>query len=30
MARAHTFGAERGLTRLEGFADGVFAIAITY
>lgn len=29
MARPQTFGAERGLKRLEGFADGVFAIAIT-
>lgn len=26
---AHTHGAERGLTRLEGFSDAVFAIALT-
>lgn len=26
---ARTYGAERGLTRLEGFSDAVFAIALT-
>ena len=26
---AHTFGAVRGLKRLEGFSDAVFAIALT-
>jgi len=29
MAKAETFGAERGLDRFEGFTDAVFAIAIT-
>ena len=27
--RANTYGAERGLSRLEGFSDAVFAIALT-